>query len=84
MKELSNNARKLLLAVGECDKRDIGAHELCMTHDEFIYASDELRRELLLAHWKLSEVGVADNMGAKLERPSLTKQGETLFKLLQN
>lgn len=33
MKELSNNARKLLLAVGECDKRDIGAHELCMTHD---------------------------------------------------
>ena len=83
MKELSNNARKLLLAIGECDKRDIGAYELRMTYDEFIDASDELRRASLLAQLNLSEIGIVDNVDAKLKRPRLTKQGKDMFKMLQ-
>lgn len=83
MKKLSNNARKLLMAIGEGDKRGIGAHELCMRDDEFFDASEELRRALLLDHCHLSEIGTVDNAGAKLQRPSLTTKGEEVFKALR-
>lgn len=83
MKQLSNNARKLLLAIGKGDKRDIVAHELCMRADEFIDASDELRRESLLDHWHLSEIGIVGDTGAKLQSPTLTTKGEKVFRGLR-
>lgn len=83
MKKLSKNARQLLFAIGERDKRDIGAYELGMTYDEFIDACEELRRELLLDHLYLSEISVADIMGVTLQSPSLTTRGEEVFKELQ-
>lgn len=83
MKELSKNARQLLFAIREGDKSDIGAHELGMTHDEFIDACEELRIELLLDHCRLTESGMVDNMGVKLRSPSLTTRGEDVFKELR-
>lgn len=84
MKELSNNARKLLLEIGENNGKDISAHELGMTHDEFVAATEELRRELLLDHLHLSEMEVGDIMCVTtLKSPKLTPQGEKVFKDLQ-
>lgn len=83
MRELSINARKLLLAIGERNGKDISAHELGMTHDEFRDAAEELRRELLLDHSHLSEIVVVDIMGVALKSPKLTPQGEKVFKDLQ-
>ena len=83
MKELSKNARQLLFAIREGDKGDIGAHELGMTHDEFIDAGEELMRESLLDHWRLTESGMVDIMGVKLQSPSLTARGEDVFKGLR-
>ena len=80
MKELSKNACKLLLAIGEGDKRDVGAYELGMTNDEFIDACEELRIELLLDHLRLSEKGTVDIMGVKLQSPTLTTKGKEVFK----
>ena len=54
-----------------------------MTHDEFIDACEELRIELLLDHWRLTESGMVDNMGVKLRSPSLTTRGEDVFKELR-
>lgn len=83
MRELSINARKLLLAIGERNGKDISAHELGMTHDEFVEAAEELGRESLIDHWRLSEIGVADIMGVTLKSPKLTPEGEKVFKELQ-
>lgn len=83
MKKLSKNARQLLFAIGERDKRDIGAHELGMTYDEFMDACEELRRELLLDHLHFSEIGTTDIIGVTLQSPSLTTRGEEVFKELQ-
>ena len=83
MKKLSKNARQLLFAIGERDKRDIGADVLGMTYAEFMDAWEELRRELLLDHLYLSEISVADIMGVTLQSPSLTTRGEEVFKELQ-
>lgn len=83
MRELSINARKLLLAIGERNGKDISAHELGMTHDEFVDAAEELERELLLDHSHLSEIEVVDIMGVALKSPKLTTQGEKVFKDLQ-
>ena len=83
MKELSKNARQLLLAIREGDKGDIGAHELGMTNDEFIDACEELRIELLLDHSHLSEKGTVDIIGVKLQSPTLTTKGKEVFKELQ-
>lgn len=82
MKDLSNNARKLLLKIGERNGKDISAHELGLTRDEFVDAAEELRRELLLDHSHLSEIGVVDIMGVALKSPKLTPQGEKVLKEL--
>lgn len=83
MRELSINERKLLLAIGERNGKDISAHELGMTYDEFVEAAEELERKLLLDHWHLSEIEVVGIMGATLQSPTLTKRGEKVFKELR-
>ena len=83
MKELSKNARQLLFAIREGDKGDIGAHELGMTHDEFIDAGEELMRESRNDQWGLKESGQGVIFGVKLQSPSLTARGEDVFKELR-
>lgn len=86
MKELSNNARKLLFAVGESNGKDISAHELGMTHDEFVAAYYELSRQSLLSNGRhdiLDESGDVENPRVILKNPGLTKHGEDVFNQLQ-
>lgn len=77
MKELSNNARKLLFAIGESNGKDISAHELGMAHDEFVAACNELKSESLLGNYNLAEIGTGgDVMVITLKNPWLTKRGK--------
>lgn len=94
MNELSANARKLLVAIGnECmkkreNRKNISAHQpnINMTRDEFFAAYHELSGELLLSngqHDILDESGDVENPGVILKNPGLTKHGEDVFRQLQ-
>lgn len=92
MNELSANARKLLVAIGnECmkkreDRKNISAHHINMTRDEFFAAYYELSSQSLLSngqHDILDESGDVENPGVILKNPGLTKHGEDVFRQLQ-